>query len=110
MKQFVLLCVAVVVAYAGLTFAFAQEKAAPEAITQYRVMSLADMFKDDEAAMKKVKEMVVNISINGRPANGIRRTDMDAADYEKVLNQISDDGWELVSVTPANYWVFQKKH
>lgn len=51
---------------------------------------------------QKVTEIVPRVT------NGIGRTDMDAFDYEKALNRIAAQGWELVAVIKSNYWVFRR--
>jgi len=65
-------------------------------------MSLAEMFSNSEAAKKKIVDMMV------QPATGLHRTDMDAADYQESLNRLSQEGWEPVTVTKSNYWVFRR--
>lgn len=74
----------------------------PASVYEYKVMSLLEMFSNSEAAKKKVLDMMV------QPATGPRRTDMDAADYHEALNRFSQEGWEPVTVTKSNYWVFRR--
>ena len=76
-------------------------RAAEEAHYEYRVMSLMQMYEGTPEA-QKVREIVPRVT------NGIGRTDMDAVDYEKALNRIAAEGWELVTVNKSNYWVFRR--
>jgi len=39
---------------------------------------------------------------------GLKRTDMDAVDYTRVLNRLSAEGWEFVAVSNSNYWIFRQ--
>ena len=94
----------------GWSFAFgqavpdSQEKASA---TIYRVMSLVEMFEGDDAAEKKIAQMMFTVKKSDN-TQGIRRTEMDAKDYERALNRLARDGWTLVTVTKSNYWVWKK--
>jgi hypothetical protein len=76
-------------------------RSADQPAYEYRVMSLVEMF-DGTPDVSKVGEMAVKV-------NGVvQRNDMDAADYQKALNRIAAQGWELVTVNKSNYWVFRR--
>jgi hypothetical protein len=68
---------------------------------EYRVMSIMDMFEGQPEADK-----VMNLAVQVK--GQFNRTDMDAADYQKALNRIAAEGWELVTVNKSNYWVFRR--
>ena len=99
--------VAVVTVFAGLLWGQqAAPKAAKVAAYEYKVMSLAEMFKDSKNAQKKIAELVVHVQT---PNNfQFQRTDMDVRDYDEALNRLAQEGWELVTVNKSNYWVFRR--
>ena len=70
---------------------------------EYKAMSLAEMFKGDKDANKKIADIMVTVS------EGFNRTDMDAVDYTEALNRLAADGWELVTVNKSNYWIFRRR-
>ncbi len=90
------------------TYLWAQPRDQHKAKTQieYRVMSLWEMFEGDAESERKVKQMFVTVKTSGH--TGTQRTDMDVQDYQKALNAIAKDGWELVTVNKSNYWVFKR--
>ena len=107
MKRFSILLVLIPLVLITISHLQAQSQKPPEnAAPKYRVMSVSDMFKGDDAAMKKVYQMAFSASVDGKPI-GRRRTDMDTPDYEAAINRLAKDGWELVTVNKSNYWVFQ---
>jgi len=61
------------------------------------------MFNGNAEAMKKMADMMVHVS------GSFNRSDMDAADYTKVLNKLAAEGWQLVAVNNSNYWIFRRK-
>ena len=77
----------------------------PEVSDSYRVMSPIEMFDGDDDAKKKISQMMFTVKKGAKP-QGIQRTDMDAKDYERALNRLAGEGWQLVTVTKSNYWVF----
>ncbi len=92
----------------GVTYLWAQESniPTPKPQVEYRVMSLWEMFEGDVEAERRVKELSVTIRTTEKVRT--RRTDMDAQDYQKALNTIANDGWELVTVNKSNYWIFKR--
>ncbi len=103
-----LAAIALISVAVSVTFLWAQERDAPKSELQieYRVMALWDMFEGDAKAERKVKQMFVNVNNSGNAKT--QRTDMDIQDYQKVLNAIAKDGWEVVTVNKSNYWVFKR--
>lgn len=73
----------------------------------YRVMSLIEMFQHDDAAQKKIAQIMFTVKKGDEP-QGVQRTDLDAKDYENALNRLASEGWTLVTVNKSNYWVFKK--
>jgi hypothetical protein len=90
----------------ALLFTASRDLAADQAAFEYRVMSLVEMFEGLPEA-SKVMEIAVQVkTTSGGPS--FNRTDMDAADYQKALNRLAGQGWELVTVNKSNYWVFRR--
>ncbi|MCG6155132.1 DUF4177 domain-containing protein [Rubinisphaera margarita] len=83
----------------------AESMAAPE----YRVMSLIDMFKEDEVARKKIGEMMFQVR-KSSDSPRVTRTDLDVADYQRALDRLAKEGWRLVTVNKSNYWVFMREN
>lgn len=93
----------------GITCVLAQPREdapPPQPKVEYRVMSLWQLFQGDADAERKVRQIAIKVRSDGKPR--VQRTDMDVRDYEKALNRISKDGWELVTVNKSNYWVFKR--
>ena len=78
----------------------------------YRVFEFEDLFANDV----ELKSKADSVTFSGTYSDGsefkyggVRRIDMDAKDYEVALNRMAADGWTLVCVTKANYWIFSKQ-
>jgi hypothetical protein len=93
-----------------VTMAFAAQEAEENGVAlqcEYNVMSLAEMFSDAPNAAEMLQKILeLTVQVQGGP--GLRRTDLDVPDYDEALNRLADDGWELVTVTKSNYWVFRR--
>ncbi len=76
-------------------------------VPEYRVMSLIDMFKEDEVARKKIGEMMFQVRKSSETSR-TTRTDLDVADYQRALDRLAKEGWRLVTVNKSNYWVFMR--
>lgn len=95
----------------GWTIASGQQTARRDADVvagPYRVMSFPELFIDDDEAQQRLKEVMFHVNKGDEP-QGIHRTDMHPKDYERAINRMAADGWELVTVNKSNYWVFQKQ-
>lgn len=78
-------------------------------IGQYRVIPFPELFIDDEEeAQQRLREVMIHVKKGDEP-QGIHRTDMLPKDYERAINRMAADGWQLVTVNKSNYWVFQKQ-
>jgi hypothetical protein len=77
-------------------------------VGQYRVIPFPELFIDDEEAQQRLREVMFHVK-KGDESQGIHRTDMLPKDYERAINGMAADGWQLVTVNKSNYWVFQKQ-
>jgi len=86
----------------------AEPQAESATVPEYRVMSLIDMFKEDEVARKKIGEMMFQVRKSSETSR-TTRTDLDVVDYQRALDRLSQEGWRLVTVNKSNYWVFMRE-
>lgn len=105
------LCFTAIILTCCFTMGFAQPEPAPPKVLRYKVMRFEDLFSDDEAANAKVKQ----VSFSSTYSDGsqyqhgsVRRTDMDAEDYEAALNRMATKGWTFQGATKSNYFIFSR--
>jgi len=105
--------IGIAIATLALSAAFAQQGVNKGPKPEYRVISLEDLFKGDDEALTRLKEGSLNSAFSDGSEYqirvGVRRTDMDAQDYEKALNRMAADGWMFEGLTKSNCWIFSKK-
>lgn len=94
----------------GWAISNAQQVIVPQAnvvAETYRVISFPEMFAGDDEAKQRLVEYMLHVKKGDEP-QGVHRTDMHPQDYERALNRLAADGWNLVAVNKSNYWVFRK--
>ena len=73
---------------------------------EYRVIDIVNLFDGDPEAKARFQNLAKTFKDASDTPITIRR-DMPAADYEHALNRLSEQGWELVTITPYRKWVFR---